>query len=235
MSDTLKEYTWKSPIFVTVITILLFCLYIFITAGFLTFHLENSQLTIDLVAGKDIPDEEIKEIEDNVMALQEMSISWFYICGLSFLFWVNRTVSNLFALKISDIRWTPGWSVAWCIIPFFSLFRPFQVVGDLWRGSHPDSISVKNVGRDNGLFLRTAWWLTFLGGIIIQVVILPMIYETALELDDYILPESIHTYAIMMDIAAATLAIAIMVFIAYRQTVSHNRKLIELQKIGAHA
>jgi hypothetical protein len=56
---------------------------------------------------------------------------------VAFLMWFHRSHRNLPSLGATGLRFTPGWAVGWWFIPVFSLFRPYQVMKEIWRGSDP--------------------------------------------------------------------------------------------------
>ena len=36
-------------------------------------------------------------------------------------------------------RFSPGWAVGWWFIPFMNCFRPYQVMNEIWKSSHPNN------------------------------------------------------------------------------------------------
>jgi len=55
-----------------------------------------------------------------------------------FLAWVYRANKNLRSLRAAGLMFTPGWAVGWFFVPFMNLFRPYQVVSEIWKASHPE-------------------------------------------------------------------------------------------------
>jgi hypothetical protein len=51
--------------------------------------------------------------------------------------WQHRGHANLHALRVPELRFTPGWAVGWWLIPVANLFKPFQTVRELWKASDP--------------------------------------------------------------------------------------------------
>ena len=51
--------------------------------------------------------------------------------------WLRRSYRNLSALAVGDLRFSPAWAVWGWLIPGINLFRPKQIVDDVWKGSHP--------------------------------------------------------------------------------------------------
>ena len=59
---------------------------------------------------------------------------------VGFLFWIHRASWNipLFRLLHSQVpRFSVGWEVGPWFVPFMSLFRPYQVMQEIWRRSLP--------------------------------------------------------------------------------------------------
>ena len=63
--------------------------------------------------------------------------------------WIHRAYRNLPTLGPTAPRFTAGWAVGWWFVPLFNIFRPFQVMRDLWQGSSTTT---------HPLGLRYAWW-----------------------------------------------------------------------------
>jgi hypothetical protein len=82
------------------------------------------------------------------------------VCMIVFLMWLYRARSNLPALGAADVRWSPGWSIAWWFIPIMSLFRPYQVVKETWQASDPESFPVWR--REPPPAIYGWWWGLFL-------------------------------------------------------------------------
>ena len=83
--------------------------------------------------------------------------------AVAFCAWIYRASANLAALGVAHQRFSPGWSVGWWFVPVMSWFRPYQVMKELWKGSHPGidspgpAVSDVSVPRMLG-----EWWAAFL-------------------------------------------------------------------------
>lgn len=74
--------------------------------------------------------------------------------GIVFLRWVYVSNKKLRAYCPEFITFTPGWSVGWFFIPIANLWKPFQVVREIWVASHAgDASNDKLVGIWWGLFM----------------------------------------------------------------------------------
>lgn len=91
---------------------------------------------------------------------------------IMFLIWLYRCHKNLPALGAENLEFSPGWAVGWWFIPFLCLYKPFQVVREVWNESDPD------VAPDDIRFhvapgaptLMVLWWALFLIGNFISSV-----------------------------------------------------------------
>lgn len=77
--------------------------------------------------------------------------------AIAFLMWVHRAYSNLPALGVTHLKYTPAWAVGGFFVPFLNLVRPYQVLSELWHRSSPFE-------KAGGGALITFWWLVWLGG-----------------------------------------------------------------------
>jgi hypothetical protein len=76
------------------------------------------------------------------------------LVGVVFLMWVYRATANLRTLTSYEMRFTPGWSVGWYLVPVLFLVKPYQGMVDIWRASHG--------GSRQGESLVRVWWALFL-------------------------------------------------------------------------
>jgi hypothetical protein len=76
--------------------------------------------------------------------------------------WIYRANVNTEALVSSGLEFTPGWAVGWFFVPLANLYKPYQVVTELYRASDPeadpDYWSIARVPA----FLPV-WWASYLG------------------------------------------------------------------------
>jgi Domain of unknown function (DUF4328) len=79
---------------------------------------------------------EINDSDDRVAWTAAVYTIGYIPAAIAFLFWYSRAYRNVIAFGFPN-RWSPRWAVAYWIIPILSLFRPKQVMNDIWRGSGP--------------------------------------------------------------------------------------------------
>ena len=73
----------------------------------------------------------------------------FIILGVTFLRWIYRINRNLHTLSGEQLTFTPGWSVGWYFIPIANLFKPYQVMKEIWR------VSQRN---ESTTYALLSWW-----------------------------------------------------------------------------
>lgn len=73
---------------------------------------------------------------------------------ITFFRWIYRTNKNLGTLSGEQMVFTPGWSVGWYFIPIANLFKPYQVMKEIWNVSHKNqSTTYPLIGW---------WWLLWI-------------------------------------------------------------------------
>lgn len=70
-----------------------------------------------------------------------LSLPVLIFTAVFFLVWLNRANKNLTPLRAGYQEFSSGWAVGWWFIPIASLWKPFQVVREVWRESDPDDVS----------------------------------------------------------------------------------------------
>ena len=79
-----------------------------------------------------------------------------------FIAWLYRAYRNLPALGSAQLRFRPGWAIGGWFVPIMNLWRPKQIMNDVWRASDPRNPSGQAVwrhGRVPAVF--QVWWGSF--------------------------------------------------------------------------
>jgi len=77
------------------------------------------------------------------------------ITAVVFLMWVHRANTNARLLG-AEMKFTPGWAVGWFFIPIWNLWKPYQIMREIWRASQ------EGAGQRKPNDLLVAWWMLFL-------------------------------------------------------------------------
>jgi hypothetical protein len=92
----------------------------------------------DLQGGRRVPFDDLTASDDRVTTTGLLQSGCYLVCIVAFLAWYGRAYRNLRRLGVHELRWGQGWAIAYWFIPIANLFRPKQVVNDIWRASDPD-------------------------------------------------------------------------------------------------
>lgn len=103
--------------------------------------------------------------DDLLVAADLAALFAYAVTAGFFIAWLYRVYENSAALGADERRFWPGWAILGWFVPIFELFRPKQIVNDVWRASDPElrpwvprrawvEAAIPGV--------LTAWWLTFL-------------------------------------------------------------------------
>ena len=106
---------------------------------------------------------------------------WFVITAWLWLAWFRRAYLNLPALGARRLRFRPWWAVGAWLVPVFSLFRPKQVLNDVWRASDPDlpPDQADAWRRRPVAELLGWWWLVFLASVLVRSITTEAVHAAA--------------------------------------------------------
>jgi hypothetical protein len=93
----------------------------------------------------------------------------YVLCAAFFIAWTWRAYKNAPALGAQGLRYGAGWAIGGWFVPILALWRPKQVVNDIWRTSEPQERAIVRdwVDRRIPTFL-TVWWAIFVAGEILE-------------------------------------------------------------------
>ena len=122
--------------------------------------------------------------------------AWFLVTAWLWLAWFRRAYLNLPALGARRLRFRPWWAVGAWLVPVFSLFRPKQVLNDIWRASDPglppeqgDTWRRRPVAE-----LLGWWWLSFLASVFVRSITTEAVHAAADLMLLGLLPEQFERF-----------------------------------------
>jgi hypothetical protein len=120
--------------------------------------LEQLDLVQRIVDGERVPFRDLNASDDRVATTGILQTGAYVVCMVAFLTWYGRAYRNLWRLGAVALRFGPRWAVAYWFIPIVSLFRPKQVVNDLWRASDPELPVASDAWRGARVPALLGWW-----------------------------------------------------------------------------
>jgi len=105
----------------------------------------------DLQDGDAVSISETTGNDDRQRVVSSLYFVTFVSTAVAFCLWIHRVSRNLGPLTTEERRFSPRWAVIWWSVPLMQLFRPYQVVREVWRGS------AEEPSGPSWALLR--WWL----------------------------------------------------------------------------
>lgn len=99
---------------------------------------------------------ESNETRQEVVCLLYLGV--FIVTGIVFLKWVYRANSNCHGFDAQGMKFTPGWSVGYYFVPIVNLYRPYQVMKEIWKVSKNPA----HWQNEPGSPLLGWWWALWL-------------------------------------------------------------------------
>ena len=107
--------------------------YVLIGFCIITIQLSIAQLFATLTGSYDNVD---WDSVGNLAPLDLIAHYWWIANRIVYLFWLYRLSYNLKLLSGRWVRFTPGWTVAWYLIPIANFYKPFQAMKEMWGLVH---------------------------------------------------------------------------------------------------
>lgn len=111
------------------------------------------------------------DLREQIIAVIYMIV--FYISGFTFIQWFRRAYYNLNIRK--KCQYTEGWAAGAWIVPIISLYRPYQIMKEMWEGSIKNlkSRTDQFIGKESAVFIGI-WWvlwivLNYIGTYVLKV------------------------------------------------------------------
>jgi heme/copper-type cytochrome/quinol oxidase subunit 2 len=105
--------------------------------GLLACGLINLSLFNRLAAGEPVGDDQIAAIDAATAITGVASIVALVVTAVLFIRWLLQARRNVLALGARGLVHSRDWAVWGWFIPIIGLFRPYQVVNEIWRASDP--------------------------------------------------------------------------------------------------
>lgn len=84
------------------------------------------------------------------------------VTGIAFISWLYQARINVRALGMRRMRYGRGWCIWGFLTPVLNIFRPYQVVREIWKASDPTSLDPFQWKSRPTPSLVGLWWGSFL-------------------------------------------------------------------------
>jgi hypothetical protein len=118
-------------------------------------------LLIDVQANPGSIDMETLQASDTLRSvITAVNFIMLVLSMIFFIMWFRRAYYNLHSLPWHNARHSEGWAAGSWFIPILSLFWPYQIMEDIWRGTQ--NAIKERFGEPQSAAIVGWWWTLFL-------------------------------------------------------------------------
>jgi hypothetical protein len=111
-----------------------------------------------LFNGELIPDETMVASDDRIALVAMAEIALGIVAAFAFILWAHRARVALDRLGQQGLKYSTRWAWAGFVIPIMNVFRPYQVMSEIWRASEVPSLDATEWTRRATPMLIQVWW-----------------------------------------------------------------------------
>jgi len=116
--------------------------------------LQEVQLLDRIAAGENVTDAQLDANDTRQMMIGLGQGGLGLACVITFILWLHRAYENMDALAPPYRRFGTGWAIGAWFVPFLNVWRPKQIVNDVWDSGAP-------AGKGPPFWLML-WWIGWL-------------------------------------------------------------------------
>lgn len=188
-------------------------------AGMLLAALVNLSLYARMQSGETLAPDQLAAMEEASAAVGALNLLGMIAAAVLFIRWLLHARRNVDALGARGLVHGHPW-VAWgWFVPLFNLFRPYQVVEEIWRGSDPQPGRPLGILSESSPGWMPVWWGCWLvSGVLGQFAFRMQVdLEEPAELAELIHIERLLALSAALSVVAAVLAVRVVRGIDQRQ------------------
>lgn len=133
----------------------------------------SSLLQYDLLTRMSTGEFDFEEVYANDNREQMIAIVhlvFYLLSTIFFIRWFRRAYFNLHLLR-RDLEFSEGWAAGAWFVPIVNLFRPYQIMTDLYRGMQRELQKRQLTGFDLSFSLVNMWWTVWIVAMIIGQIV----------------------------------------------------------------
>ena len=123
------------------------------------FDVLEIQLMDRIVAGDTITEAEATANDNRQGVMGVIQFAAYVAGAIAFIRWLRAAYRNTDVVAAGTRRYGHGWAIGSWFVPFLNLWRPKQIVNDVWRAGGHDA-----KGTEPGALLLWWWWAFLLSG-----------------------------------------------------------------------
>jgi len=151
------------------------------------------------------------------------------IAAIVWLVWQHRAHTNLGALGATQLRYSPGWAVAWWFIPVANIVMPYLTMRELYKASDPQAGSVDWAMRGGGGVLAVWWTARLVTQALFQVGV---VFGDRSDFSAMRMEASFFVAGNLVFVVLGVLAILVIRAVDTRQTQRHERMAAWTRSFG---
>jgi hypothetical protein len=105
-----------------------------------------------LIDGQAVTEAELVASDDRIALIASLIWPARIVGAIAFITWLYRAYGNVDAVEPGGRRFDRGWAIGAWFVPFLALWRPKQIVNDIWRAGD----------THQGFLIGTIWWTLWL-------------------------------------------------------------------------
>jgi len=131
----------------------------------------------------------------------------FGVTAVAFIIWLHRARINVRAFGRRSFRYPRIWAIIGFFIPILNLFRPYQVVSEVWRASDPRAIDTPVAWMSMPVSRYVlAWWITLLASVFLETLATGIVTHTGFTIDDLLAARIVGVLVGITSASSAVLA-----------------------------
>jgi hypothetical protein len=99
------------------------------------FGASQYSLIARMAAGEAVPEAQITANDTRHRMIALFQFISFVVTVIAWLTWQHRAYGLLSLASSIPTTFTPGWAIGWWFVPFANVFRPYQVMKEMWLRS----------------------------------------------------------------------------------------------------
>lgn len=131
----------------------------------------------------------------------------FGVTAVAFIIWLHRARINVRAFGCRRFRYPRIWAIVGFFVPILNLFRPYQVVSEVWQASDPRALETPVAWTSMPVSRYVlAWWVTLLASVFLEILAAGLVTHSGFTIDDLFAARSIGMLAGITSASSAILA-----------------------------